>query len=172
MSGATDGDGIFYLTTGDPISPAAESANQASSIQHAFDQRSLLSYRWPTAAERTAQQGMKPGALGMQVDNATLYLYANNNFGWRPITWGSSRSISGSTTIAVTGSGTSYSGTSNIVFPVGYFSTVPFIQVQAYTAHPEAVFASPTTPSTAGFTAVLKRTDSSATTVFWTATQN
>lgn len=80
MADITSPDGIAFWTTdpADSASLVAESAQQASSIQAAFDKRQNFDFRWADAAARTAQSGMVYGSQGFQVDTGVVYFYTGS----------------------------------------------------------------------------------------------
>lgn len=175
--GATSPDGISYLLSGSPINPPSESAQQATTIQAAFSNRTLFTYSWANAAARIAQTGMRDGDMGQQVDIEQPYIYLGGQFGWCPTlighpSYGGGRmitsSISVTPTTAVTGG---YVGSANITFPVGFFNSTPSVQTTAQTGFPNAVNTSYQNATAAGFTIYLSRDNQTPTNVSWTASQ-
>lgn len=172
MAGATEPDGIAFIELGDEIDPVQESANQASSIQIAFNDRVIFTYRWANISERNAAADMKGGEYGFQDDTNTPYIYIGDNLGWQPLGYGTSRSWGDKVLVTPTGTATPYSVLYTVVFPPGLFSSVPVIQITPHTAVPDKVHASFTEPTSAGCKIKLIRTDAAtATTIHISAEQ-
>lgn len=169
-AGATSPDGISFITTGSSIDPVAESANQASSIQAALNLRPYYQYVWPTASTRTSQTGMRQGDLGFEVDTTTPYQYISAAAGWQPLPFGASRVLAGSVAITPSGSAGSYTGSSAVTFPTGFFSSTPNVLTNPSTSVPGKVNSSAASTTATGFTVQLSRTDNATlTAVFWMA---
>lgn len=166
MAGATDGDAIYFTELGDEIDPVQESANQASSIQNALNNRVIFTYRWPTVTEKTAQADMVGGEYGYLESTDTPYIYISDNLGWRPVTFGSSRTWAKTflLTPAATKVGNYFEVITPVTFPPGLFSATPVINVSPHTSVPQNVFASFTEPTSSGCKLVLRRTDSATAT--------
>ena len=175
--GATSPDAIAYLVSGSPINPISESAQQATTIQTAFSLRPMYNYVWANAAAKTAQTGMRVGDKGFQSDAGQPFEYLGTTFGWCPalITHPASnggRMLQGQELISPTGSGSAYTGTVTITFPLGFFNATPQVTTGVYSASPLNVQASYTACTAAGFKLCLGRTDGAyATTVSWSASQ-
>ena len=58
-----------------------------------------------------------------------------------------------------------------VTLPAGRFTDIPSLQATAHTSLPERVSVGVNNPSTSSFQVVITRTDTTATGVFWTATQ-
>lgn len=60
---------------------------------------------------------------------------------------------------------------SPVTFPAGFFTTPPAVSATPDTGVPHNVFVGVSTPTTSGFNINLRRTNTAATTVYWTAVQ-
>ena len=72
---ATTPDNIGYITTADTVTPATESAAQATSIQAAFSVRQVKTFKAANAAGVVAITGMAEGDIADQADTDLQYRY-------------------------------------------------------------------------------------------------
>jgi hypothetical protein len=77
----TSPDNISYPVNTDSWATQSDLANEATSVQNAFNKRQRYQYVWANATARGAQTGMVEGSLGYQVDTQTDYIYSNT--AWR-----------------------------------------------------------------------------------------
>lgn len=72
----TSPDGIFYADGSTPMSAAAISAAEATSVQAALsNSRAVRTYKWADEVARLAQLDMTEGDVGDQLDNDTTWRY-------------------------------------------------------------------------------------------------
>lgn len=75
MATTTSPDNIFVLETSDNDTPSSWQPAMATSVQNALLSRSLQTFTWANATERSAQGGMRQGDLGLQQDTGATYQY-------------------------------------------------------------------------------------------------
>jgi hypothetical protein len=109
---------------------------------------------------------MKGGEYGYLESTDTPYIYISDNLGWRPVTFGSSRTWAKKflLTPAATKVGNYYEVVTPVTFPPSLFSATPVINVTAHTAVPQSVFVSFTEPTSSGCKLVLRRSDAATAT--------
>lgn len=78
------------------------------------------------------------------------------------------RVLSGSVVVAATADTVT---NAPVVFPSGFFTAPPAVSATPDTGVPHNVFVGVSTPTTSGFNINLRRTNTAATTVYWTAVQ-
>lgn len=107
----TSPDNIFYADGSTPMSAAAISAAEATSVQEALStSRAIRTYRWTDSDARDAQIDMQPGDQGYQIDEGAHYQYDG-------IQW--TRNESGLVLLrptSVSGTGVSMSGGGKVTF--------------------------------------------------------
>lgn len=83
----TSPDNIFYADGSTPMSAAAISAAEATSVQQALSSsRAIRTYKWANKAARDLQTDMTDGDIGDQLDNNSQWRY--DGTAWKPKTAG------------------------------------------------------------------------------------
>lgn len=80
----TSPDNIYYADTATTSNDVAVSAAEASSVQAAFSQRQIRSFKWANQAARLAQTGMSDGDMGEQLDIGQSFQYVASASLWLP----------------------------------------------------------------------------------------
>jgi hypothetical protein len=124
MAGATSPDNIWFLNGSDPApGPHTLTGLLSGSVQAAFSQRQIKTYKWPTLVALNAQTGMTYGDMGYCQENNIVYRYSVTTGNWDPV---SATDLLPDPLIAIgTASGT-IGGTAGVFGALGGISTASF----------------------------------------------